>query len=548
MGEARRLRMAFDSGWAGAPQAGRARAGACPDADRRLGGTGRWNTGGLVALVVGLSFFWQMLRHANLSTALAVAAPRGGTAAGFPWVACLYGVTVLVALGALMAGQRGASRRAVSAWCAGACLCTTLFSTVGICLPADVMAGPAGMAVRIGLAVLCPLCIVCLAQAALTLCAVLAAADFHAMLSSVFGSCFLSIIMTFALFDVMELTHAISVVSPCCAAGGLLVAGRCAAIDGPAGAGSARAGCSGARPVSARSVDARLAVLAVLLALATMLKAYCDQALGSVSGADRLVKHFVGIAELAAILMLAYTSQRADRFAAAVIYLLVGGLAVGVALTVDAGSVAAQTGSATVTSARVCAESAVLGFAALACARGRATAPRAVLCYLVLPEMAAAAVGYGVLPAAASAAGVDLASTVVPVAVAVLTCVALGAVGVLAWRELGSCAQADEGLEVQANVGRDGDQGMVGVDGGEDLARQVPPALERLARTYGLTQREVDVACYLERGYTARQVCEAECLSLNTVQSHSKNLYRKLGIHSREELVALMEDGLGERA
>lgn len=68
-------------------------------------------------------------------------------------------------------------------------------------------------------------------------------------------------------------------------------------------------------------------------------------------------------------------------------------------------------------------------------------------------------------------------------------------------------------------------------------------AATELRDTYDLTARETDVAMLMARGNTMVQTASELNVSLDTVRAHSKSLYRKLGIHKKQELVALV-DGL----
>jgi len=53
----------------------------------------------------------------------------------------------------------------------------------------------------------------------------------------------------------------------------------------------------------------------------------------------------------------------------------------------------------------------------------------------------------------------------------------------------------------------------------------------------GLTAREMDVLCLLARGLTYRQIASNLEVSINTVSSYVKTLYRKLGVESARAAV-----------
>lgn len=71
------------------------------------------------------------------------------------------------------------------------------------------------------------------------------------------------------------------------------------------------------------------------------------------------------------------------------------------------------------------------------------------------------------------------------------------------------------------------------------------PGLDALcaivADRYDLTARESEVLSYLARGRSQPYICEALCLSASTVASHVKRAYAKLGVHSKQELIDLVE-------
>ena len=62
-------------------------------------------------------------------------------------------------------------------------------------------------------------------------------------------------------------------------------------------------------------------------------------------------------------------------------------------------------------------------------------------------------------------------------------------------------------------------------------------AIERLAEEGHLTPRELEVLIELAAGHSSSYIAELLFISSNTARSHMKNIYKKLGVHSREELL-----------
>jgi DNA-binding CsgD family transcriptional regulator len=60
---------------------------------------------------------------------------------------------------------------------------------------------------------------------------------------------------------------------------------------------------------------------------------------------------------------------------------------------------------------------------------------------------------------------------------------------------------------------------------------------ERLAHAFGLTPREVQLCCHLARGGRVSQFATLHSLSAETVKSHLKSVFRKVGVHNQVELV-----------
>ena len=70
---------------------------------------------------------------------------------------------------------------------------------------------------------------------------------------------------------------------------------------------------------------------------------------------------------------------------------------------------------------------------------------------------------------------------------------------------------------------------------------------DELAREHGLTPREREVFEMLARGRDRAFIQERLVVSRNTVKAHVKHVYAKLGIHSHQELIDLVERGSSAR-
>ena len=70
-----------------------------------------------------------------------------------------------------------------------------------------------------------------------------------------------------------------------------------------------------------------------------------------------------------------------------------------------------------------------------------------------------------------------------------------------------------------------------------DLSR----AIALMAVGYGLSPREREILVLLVRGRDVRHISEALVVSVNTVRTHVSNIYGKLGVHSRQELLDAVE-------
>ncbi|MBE6473664.1 MAG: hypothetical protein E7Z99_08920 [Coriobacteriaceae bacterium] len=72
-----------------------------------------------------------------------------------------------------------------------------------------------------------------------------------------------------------------------------------------------------------------------------------------------------------------------------------------------------------------------------------------------------------------------------------------------------------------------------------DKREQLEGAIAELGPAEPVSKRELDVLEMYLQGYNVPTTAQKLFISENTVRSHTKNLYRKFGVHSRQELIEL---------
>ena len=72
-------------------------------------------------------------------------------------------------------------------------------------------------------------------------------------------------------------------------------------------------------------------------------------------------------------------------------------------------------------------------------------------------------------------------------------------------------------------------------------AARVNPIKTYLDQHYQLTERECEIILYLAQGYSKSSIGERLFVSENTVRTHVRKAYTKLGIHSKTQLAQLLE-------
>lgn len=65
--------------------------------------------------------------------------------------------------------------------------------------------------------------------------------------------------------------------------------------------------------------------------------------------------------------------------------------------------------------------------------------------------------------------------------------------------------------------------------------------LDIIASRYALSEREKEIMTHLVRGGSTARIAEDLFISPHTVKTHTANIYKKMGIHSRSELTALLQ-------
>lgn len=88
-------------------------------------------------------------------------------------------------------------------------------------------------------------------------------------------------------------------------------------------------------------------------------------------------------------------------------------------------------------------------------------------------------------------------------------------------------------------------------DGALDLVERAPePSVRdtlearcaRVAAASALSPREAEVLVYLARGFAPAYIAKELVLSISTVRTHVRNIYRKLNVNKREELLHLIDE------
>lgn len=76
----------------------------------------------------------------------------------------------------------------------------------------------------------------------------------------------------------------------------------------------------------------------------------------------------------------------------------------------------------------------------------------------------------------------------------------------------------------------------------QSMYGSIEEGCKELGRRYGLTDREVEIVELLCKGRSKSYIAETLVISENTVRTHSRHIYNKLEVHSKQEIMDMVSD------
>ena len=107
-----------------------------------------------------------------------------------------------------------------------------------------------------------------------------------------------------------------------------------------------------------------------------------------------------------------------------------------------------------------------------------------------------------------------------------------------AWRRSCEADHARVPIESAAGAGKGSDGSAAEPEAIETFFSQ---RIDAMAKAYHLTERETEILGFLARGHNSTYIARSLFISSNTVRTHIYNLYRKLDVTNRDELLALVQ-------
>lgn len=84
-------------------------------------------------------------------------------------------------------------------------------------------------------------------------------------------------------------------------------------------------------------------------------------------------------------------------------------------------------------------------------------------------------------------------------------------------------------------------QWLIADEARNEQGDEIPIACSIISKNGGLSPREMEVLSLLARGRNASYIARALCISLDTAKTHIKNIYRKLDIHTQQDLLDMID-------
>lgn len=114
----------------------------------------------------------------------------------------------------------------------------------------------------------------------------------------------------------------------------------------------------------------------------------------------------------------------------------------------------------------------------------------------------------------------------------------------------GGAVGAAHGEEFEGAGAPDGSELPVRPNASGDAFELAEPSMQNtlearcaeVAAARGLSPREAEVLVFLARGFTPAYIAKSLVLSISTARTHVRNIYRKLGVNKREELIHLIDE------
>jgi DNA-binding CsgD family transcriptional regulator len=109
------------------------------------------------------------------------------------------------------------------------------------------------------------------------------------------------------------------------------------------------------------------------------------------------------------------------------------------------------------------------------------------------------------------------------------------------YRELtNSPAESERFLPVSERAGS-GSAFQVFAQSPSNMIDSISHQCHSAAKYYALSAREEEVLSYLVRGKSAKSIADTTYISYNTVKTHISHIYQKFDVHTREELIQIVE-------